>query len=192
VSSLVGEVKFSLANPNFCLRFQLVLLISYFLAKLDLFSWSGKNVFAFPFPTIKYYYRISEFSISKVWGYVLVMKLNSQQQPLTDEGLLQRSEFREVWISNKDIKCCPKLWSWLFMSVIYVEQLYFQNCNGRVWPTEVEPFPFDSKPPIYTALPPPVPVTLSKTGRCCYFFVWCEVNFVAKSISSTKVLDFWR
>jgi hypothetical protein len=162
------------------------------LAKLDLFSWSRKMSSLFLFPAIEYYYKVSEFSISKVWGYVLVTKLNSQRQPLADEGLLQRSEFREVWISNKDIKRRPKLWSWPFMSVSFVEQLYFRNCNDRVWPTKVELFPFDSKPPIYTALPP---LSLSLYRRwegAANFFVWREVNFVAKSISYAKVLDFWR
>jgi hypothetical protein len=53
-----------------------------------------------------------------------VTKLNPQQQPLADEGLLQRSEFREVWISNEDTKRCPKLWSWPFMSVSLKDILF--------------------------------------------------------------------
>jgi hypothetical protein len=32
----------------------------------------------FLFSATKYYYRVSEYSISKVWGYVLVTKLNFQ------------------------------------------------------------------------------------------------------------------
>jgi hypothetical protein len=61
-----------------------------------------KNFFAFPFPAIKYYYRVSEYSISKVWGYVLVTKLNSQQ--FTDSIEFLQVIFISLYANGKAVR----------------------------------------------------------------------------------------